>query len=77
MRTLSLVGPAPAVVDEPDDVPLVVPVPRAGRTPWSTDAEGTAWVPAALLLAAAGRCSCDSCCSELARSKARRALRPA
>ncbi|MCU1691246.1 MAG: hypothetical protein JWM64_337 [Frankiales bacterium] len=60
--------------DEVDEVPLVVPVPRAGATPWATDDDGTAWVPAALLLAAAGRCSCAACCQELARDRARRTL---
>ncbi len=68
---LTLVGPA---VDDPDDgLPLTVPVPDAGTTPWPSDG-GTTWVPAALLLAAAGRCSCDTCCAELARNKARRRL---
>jgi hypothetical protein len=56
-----------------DGLPMTVPVPRAGDTPWPTVGD-TTWVPAALLLAAAGRCSCDDCCAELARSKARRRL---
>lgn len=56
-----------------DGLPMTVPVPRAGTTPWPTVGD-TTWVPAALLLAAAGRCSCDECCIELARSKARRRL---
>ncbi len=71
MPALRLVAPVPP---DADDLPLVVPVPRAGETPWRTGADGTAWVPAALLLASAGRCSCDTCCRDLARSRARRGL---
>lgn len=71
---LSVVAPAlPEDGTSDGDLPLTVPVPRAGRTPWRRDGDVT-WVPAALLLAAAGRCSCDDCCSELARRRARRQL---
>lgn len=75
MRPSLRVVAAPAGDDDaPDEgLPLTVPVPRAGDTPWPRDGDIT-WVPAALLLAAAGRCSCDDCCADLARSRARRQL---
>ena len=73
---LTLVAPAAASATDDaveDGLPITVPVARAGRTPWPHDGEVT-WVPAALLLAAAGKCSCDDCCSSLARSRARSRL---
>lgn len=71
---LSLVSVPDGDEDETyTSLPLTVPVPDAGDTPWPSEA-GTTWVPAALLLAAAGKCSCDDCCVELARSRARRQL---
>ena len=68
---LRLVPPSPV---EDDDVHLTVPVPRSSAAatgaPWRTDGE-VAFVPAVLLLAAAGRCSCDDCCAALARRQGR------
>ncbi|MCW2777002.1 MAG: hypothetical protein JWN17_727 [Frankiales bacterium] len=71
--TLSLVQVVPAPREQDESLPLTVPVAGAGETPWRSEGE-TTWVPAALLLAAAGRCSCDDCCAVLARTKARRQL---
>lgn len=55
-----------------DDAPHVtVPVPRSGGAtagPWHTDGE-VAFVPAVLLLAASGRCSCDDCCEAFVRER--------
>ena len=44
-----------------DDVPMTVPVPRFPGMDWPGDDE-VAHVPVALILAARGRCSCESCC---------------
>ena len=44
-----------------DDVPMTVPVPRFPGMEWPGDDE-VAQVPVALILAARGECSCDSCC---------------
>ena len=44
----------------PNDAPLMVPLPRTPGMNWPGDGE-TALVPAALLLAARGRCSCPNC----------------
>ena len=70
-RRLSLV---PAQPD--DDAPHVtVPVPRSadltGTAPWRTQGE-VAFVPAVLLLAASGRCSCDDCCAVFVREQRRK-----
>jgi hypothetical protein len=43
-----------------NDAPVTVPVPRAPGVDWPGDGE-VAFVPAALMLAARGRCSCPSC----------------
>jgi hypothetical protein len=43
-----------------NDAPVTVPVPRAPGINWPGDGE-VAFVPAALMLAAGGRCSCDTC----------------
>lgn len=54
-----------------DDAPHVtVPVPRGSddAAPWHTQGE-IAFVPAVLLLAASGRCSCDDCCDALVRER--------
>ncbi|MCW2607151.1 MAG: hypothetical protein JWO60_1844 [Frankiales bacterium] len=64
-RRLSLVPAQPE-----DDLPhVVVPVPRASdaatAAPWHTQGD-VAYVPAVLLLAASGRCSCEDCCAVLA-----------
>jgi hypothetical protein len=40
---------------------MTVPVPRFEGMDWPGDSE-VAQVPVALILAARGRCSCDSCC---------------
>ncbi len=70
-RRLRLV-PTPA---EDDQAHPTVPVPRtsdaATAAPWRTDGD-VAWVPAVLLLAAAGRCSCEDCCAVLVRQQRRR-----
>ena len=64
-----------ASVETADRPHVTVPVPRssdaATAAPWHTQGE-VAWVPAVLLLAAAGRCSCDDCCAALARTQRRR-----
>ncbi len=83
-RRLSLV-PAPSpraddagrTQDDGAEPPLLtVPVPRApGSTPWRTQDDVT-HVPAVLLLAAAGRCSCEDCCAVLAARLRPRALLP-
>lgn len=80
-RTALRLVPSPAQTgsaQEPeDDRYLTVPVPRgsgAGRgLPWDGDAE-VAWVPAVLLLAASGKCSCDDCCAALVRQQRRGSL---
>lgn len=56
-----------------DDAPHVtVPVPRSSdagaAAPWHTEGD-VAFVPAVLLLAASGRCSCDDCCDALVRER--------
>lgn len=43
-----------------DQVPMTVPIPRYKGMDWPGDEEW-AQVPVTLLLAARGRCSCDSC----------------
>jgi hypothetical protein len=43
-----------------NDAPVTVPVPRTAGLDWPGDGE-VAFVPAALMLAASGRCSCDNC----------------
>lgn len=43
-----------------DDLPVTVPIPRRPGIDWPGDGE-VAFVPAALLLAARGRCSCSTC----------------
>lgn len=43
-----------------NDAPVTVPVPRAPGLDWPGDGE-VAWVPAALMLAVRGRCSCENC----------------
>lgn len=49
-----------------DRVPMTVPVPRFEGMDWPGDEE-VAQVPVALLLAARGECSCDSCCEGFVR----------
>jgi hypothetical protein len=44
-----------------DQVPVTVPVPRFPGMDWPGEDE-VAQVPVALILAARGRCSCESCC---------------
>ena len=70
-RRLSLV---PTLPDD-DEPHVTVPVPRtsdaASAAPWPTDGN-VAWVPAVLLLAAAGRCSCDDCCAVFVREQRRK-----
>ena len=43
-----------------NDAPVTVPLPRVPGMDWPGD-EGVAFVPAVLLLAARGRCSCPDC----------------
>ena len=43
-----------------NDAPTTIPVPRAPGIDWPGDGD-VAFVPAALILASRGRCSCDSC----------------
>lgn len=73
-RRLSLVPAQP----EEDAPHVTVPVPRssdaAAAAPWRTQGE-VAFVPAVLLLAAAGRCSCEDCCDVLARRMRTQQLR--
>jgi hypothetical protein len=49
-----------------DQVPMTVPVPRFEGMDWPGDTE-VAQVPVALLLAARGECSCESCCEAFVR----------
>jgi hypothetical protein len=44
-----------------DDELMTVPVPRFPGMDWPGD-DQVAQIPAALILAARGRCSCQSCC---------------
>jgi hypothetical protein len=43
-----------------NDAPATVPIPRTPEVDWPGDGE-VAFVPAALMLAARGRCSCPTC----------------
>ncbi|MFN2537515.1 MAG: hypothetical protein ABR549_05110 [Mycobacteriales bacterium] len=43
-----------------NDAPVTVPVPRSSGIDWPGEGD-VAFVPAALMLAARGRCSCDDC----------------
>ena len=43
-----------------DDAPVTIPIPRTPGMDWPGDGE-VAFVPAALMLAARGRCSCSDC----------------
>ena len=43
-----------------NDAPVTVPLPRTPGMTWPGDGP-VAMIPAALMLAARGRCSCDSC----------------
>lgn len=43
-----------------NDAPVTVPVPRTPELDWPGEGD-VAFVPAALLLAVRGRCSCDTC----------------
>lgn len=43
-----------------NDAPVTVPLPRSEAAGWPGEGE-VAFVPAALLLAARGRCSCATC----------------
>lgn len=43
-----------------DDAPVTIPIQRVPGMDWPGDGE-VAFVPAALLLAARGRCSCPDC----------------
>jgi len=43
-----------------NDAPVTVPLPRTPGIDWPGEG-AVAHVPAALMLAARGRCSCDSC----------------
>jgi hypothetical protein len=43
-----------------NDAPVTIPIRRTSRVDWPGDGE-VAFVPAALLLAARGRCSCETC----------------
>ena len=43
-----------------NDAPVTVPVPRTAGVEWPGEGE-VAFVPAALILAARGHCSCDNC----------------
>ncbi len=43
-----------------NDAPVTIPLPRSSATNWPGDG-AVAHVPAALLLAARGRCCCPTC----------------
>ena len=43
-----------------NDAPVTVPIPRTPEMDWPGEG-AVAQVPAALMLAAYGRCSCDTC----------------
>jgi hypothetical protein len=60
--------------ERPEGSPVVVPVPRSEAGWWPGDGD-VAWVPAELLLAASGRCSCVPCVELYVAERARAALR--
>lgn len=57
-----------------DAAPVTVPIPRVEGMDWPGEGE-VAFVPAALMLAAYGRCTCTECTEGFVRLLARRRLR--
>lgn len=57
-----------------NDAPVTVPLPRTPAMDWPGDAR-VVHVPAALMLAAHGRCSCDDCLDGFVRLLARSRMR--
>lgn len=54
--------------------PVTIPIPRRPGIEWPGDGE-VAFVPAALMLAARGRCSCPTCVDGFVRLLAKGRLR--
>jgi hypothetical protein len=54
--------------------PVTIPIPRTAGVDWPGNDE-VAFVPAALMLAARGRCSCPPCTDGFVRLMARSRLR--
>ncbi len=50
--------------------PVTIPIPRTPEMDWPGSGD-TAFVPAALILAARGRCSCRTCLADFVRMHAR------
>lgn len=57
-----------------NDAPVTIPLPRTPGLDWPGDGE-VAFVPAALMLAARGRCSCPNCVDGFVRLLAKSRLR--
>lgn len=57
-----------------NDAPVTIPIQRSPGLNWPGDGE-MAFVPAALMLAARGRCSCETCTDGFVRLVARSRLR--
>jgi hypothetical protein len=57
-----------------NDAPVTVPIQRSPGLDWPGGGE-VAFVPAALMLAARGRCSCDTCLDGFVRLLAKSRLR--
>lgn len=57
-----------------NDAPVTVPVPRSPDVDWPGGGP-VAQVPAALMLAAYGRCSCDTCVEGFVHMMRRQQLR--
>ena len=56
-----MTAPAPHAIDViTNDAPVTVPVPRTPGIDWPGGGD-VAFVPAALMLAARGKCSCPPC----------------
>ncbi|MCU1592700.1 MAG: hypothetical protein JWO12_92 [Frankiales bacterium] len=57
-----------------NDAPVTIPFPRTPDMDWPGDSP-VVHVPAALMLAATGRCSCDNCLDGFVRLLARSRMR--
>ena len=57
-----------------DDAPVTIPLPRTPGMDWPGDGD-VVHVPAALMLAASGRCSCPPCIDGFVHMLARTRLR--
>jgi hypothetical protein len=57
-----------------NDAPVTIPIQRSPGVNWPGEGE-VAFVPAALMLAARGRCSCDECVDGFVRLMGKSRLR--